>query len=239
MRVELHHGRMPARVRARRIVPVLMLAALSACSPKPDSEQAAKLQEAHARIASLEAELSTLRNAPSAPAAAAPSEASASPAAASNPPAAAATQGQQWRYRIDEEEMTNGKRKTASVESTNTVEFGFPYAGAQNGRLTLRTDPRYGKDVIFMIERGQILCPSYDGCTVQVRFDDDKPTSFSASAAADHSSEVIFLSDYSRFLTRMKKAKRVRLSVGIYQNGRPVFDFDVSGFDTDKYLAKS
>jgi hypothetical protein len=135
--------------------------------------------------------------------------------------------------------MTSGKRKSATVESMNTVSFAFPYNGAQNGRLTLRTDPRNGKDVIFRIEKGQILCTSYDGCTVQVRFDDDQPTSFSASTAADHSSDIVFLNDYSRFVAKMRKAKPVRLSLDIYQNGRPVFDFDVSGFDFDKYQAKS
>ena len=131
--------------------------------------------------------------------------------------------------------MTGGTRRTASVDSTNTVNFGFPYNGEQHARLILRTDPQEGKDVMFRIEKGQILCPSYESCWVQVRFDDEKPGNFSATGPADHSSEVVFLNDYSRFLTKMRKAKRVRIAVNIYQQGSPVFEFDVSGFDAGRY----
>lgn len=71
-----------------------------------------------------------------------------------------------------------------------------------------------------------------------VRFDDEKPMRFAANGPADHSSELIFLENYSKFITKLKKAKRVRLSVDIYQNGAPAFEFDVSGFDPDKYQPK-
>jgi hypothetical protein len=62
---------------------------------------------------------------------------------------------------------------------------------------------------------------------------------FSASGPADHSSTVIFLEDYSRFVAKLRKAKRVRLSVDIYHEGAPVFEFDVSGFDFDRYQTQS
>lgn len=218
---------------------------LTACSPDVhENAYKTKLAEAEAKIQVLESELAKLKS----PVQASPADTSASTPASAAAPAASATpaaepsetstEGLQWTYNASEEQMTGGTRKMASVTSTNTVDFGFPYAGSQNGSLTLRVDPRYGKDVIFSIERGQILCTSYNGCTVQVRFDDEKPTSFSASSAADHSSESIFLADYGRFLAKMRKAKRVRISPDIYQNGRPVFDFNVSGFNVDKYQAK-
>ena len=75
------------------------------------------------------------------------------------------------------------------------MEFGFPYGGKQHGQLTLRRHPRFGRNVIFNIERGQLMCPSYDGCTVLVRFDDAPPASFSAMPPSDHSNETIFLRD--------------------------------------------
>lgn len=144
-----------------------------------------------------------------------------------------------WSYSQNDDPMSKGKTYYASVSSSNTVQFDFPYSGTQNGRLTLRTDPRYGKDVIFSIEKGQILCPSYDGCSVLVRFDEENPASYSASGAADNSTETIFIRNYSRFVEKMMKAKRVRISVNIYQEGSPVFDFDVSGFNKDKYKPKN
>lgn len=134
--------------------------------------------------------------------------------------------------------MSKGTSYHAAVSSTNTVEFGFPYAGAQYATLNLRIDPRNGKDVIFKIERGQILCHSYKDCTVLVRFDDEKATNYSAVGAADNSTETIFIRNYGRFVEQMLKAKQVRISTNIYQQGAPVFEFDVSGFDQQKYKPK-
>lgn len=169
-----------------------------------------------------------------------PSTSSTSPAPA--PPAAVAivppapTPGSQWFYDQSEDPMAQGKSYGASVRSTNTVNFGFPYSGSQRGLLTLRTHPRHGKDVIFRIERGQILCHSYEDCTILVRFDDGKAQSFSAVGAADNSTETIFIRNYARFLTSMQKAKTVRIAIEVYQQGSPVFEFDVSGFDATKYV---
>lgn len=140
-----------------------------------------------------------------------------------------------WSYSHRDDPMSKGITHTALLRSTNTVNFDFPYNGAQHGTLMLRTDPKYGKDVIFSIEKGQILCPSYDSCTVRVRFDEEDSTSYTAVGAADNSTETIFIRNYSRFVGKMMKAKRVRISMNIYQEGAPVFDFDVSGFNVNKY----
>ncbi|MBP7765097.1 MAG: zinc ribbon domain-containing protein [Syntrophaceae bacterium] len=144
----------------------------------------------------------------------------------------------QWQYHQWADEMGKGTFSVAWVKSLNTVNFGFPYSGTQHGDLTLRVHPRHGKDVIFKIEKGQILCHSYDNCTVLVRFDDEKAERFTASGAADHSTETIFIQNYSRFMEKMLKAKKVRISVNIYQEGSPVFEFDVSNFDRAKYIVK-
>jgi hypothetical protein len=135
--------------------------------------------------------------------------------------------------------MTSDKRKIAWVSSTNSVSFGFPYNGEQQAQLTLRTDHRFGKSVIFGLEKGQILCSSFNGCAVQVRFDDEKPVNYAASGPSGHSTTVIFIEDYSRFLAKVRKSKRVRISANIYQQGSPVFEFDLSGFDNDRYQVKS
>lgn len=147
--------------------------------------------------------------------------------------------GSQWYYSQDNDEMGKGKTYQALVYSTNMVEFGFPYAGKQYGTLGLRIHPRYGKDIIFKIERGQLLCRSYDGCNVLVRFDDEPSINFSASSAADNSTETIFIQNYSKFIDKLSRAKKVRISVNVYQEGSPVFEFDVSGFDRNKYVPKS
>ena len=146
--------------------------------------------------------------------------------------------GSQWFYHHGNDSMGKGVIHSAQVSSSNTVNFGFPYSGTQHATLSLRTSPRHGKDVIFHIEKGQILCRSYEDCTVLVRFDDEPSTNYSAVGAADNSTETIFIRNYDRFIGKLLKAKRVRIAVNIYQEGAPVFDFDVSGFDQEKYRSK-
>lgn len=146
--------------------------------------------------------------------------------------------GQQWTYDVREDKMTGGATRHAYVLSTNTVNFGPPYSGEQHGRLSLRIDPKYGRDVIFSIERGQLLCRSYEDCDVLVRFDEGKPERFSAVGPADNSSETVFFRNYDRFLGKLRKARIVRISLNVYQEGAPVFEFDVSGFNEVKYFGK-
>jgi len=134
--------------------------------------------------------------------------------------------------------MAKGTIYHASVKSTNTVNFDFPYSGDQRGTLTLRTHPRYGRDVIFAIQKGQFQCPSYQGCKVLVRFDDAAPVPYSAAGPEDNSTETVFIRDYSGFVGKMTKAKTVRISASIFQEGSPVFEFDVRDFDQGKYRPK-
>lgn len=147
--------------------------------------------------------------------------------------------GSQWLYNLSDDAMGKGAIHQAEVSSSNTVNFDFPYSGAQRATLTLRTHPRHGKDILFSIEKGQILCHSYEDCSVLVRFDDEKPTNYSAIGAADNSTETIFIRNYSGFVEKMLKAKRVRIAANIYQEGTPAFEFDVSNFDQEKYKPKN
>jgi len=146
--------------------------------------------------------------------------------------------GSQWFYNQSDDAMGKGAIHHAQVSSSNTVNFDFPYSWTQHATLTLRTHPRHGKDIIFSIEKGQILCRSYEDCTVLVRFDDEPPSNYSAVGAADNSTETIFIRNYSKFVEKLLKAKRVRIAANIYQQGAPAFEFDVSGFDQGKYKPK-
>ncbi len=147
--------------------------------------------------------------------------------------------GSQWTYYQTDDDMGKGAVYTAHVSSTNTVEFSFPYSGEQHATLFLRTHPRWGKNLYFRIEKGQLLCNSYDGCNVLIRFDDGAAMNFSAIGPEDNSTEILFIQNYGRFVEKMLKAKRVRIAVNVYQEGAPTFEFDVSDFDLAKYKPKS
>jgi hypothetical protein len=146
-----------------------------------------------------------------------------------------AASGNQWTYSSSEEGMSGKPVRIATVTSSNTIDLDFPYAGSQHATLQLRRHPRWGNDVIFQIEQGQILCHSYGDCPVQLRFDDGKVIRLRGNPPEDNSSEYAFIPAFSTFLKQMPKAKRVRVEVNIYQGGAPVWDFDISGFDPEKF----
>jgi predicted nucleic acid-binding Zn ribbon protein len=135
--------------------------------------------------------------------------------------------GLKWNYQESDEKMGRGKIKSAFVKSLNQVEFGFPYQGAQRATLQLRNHPKYGKDVILIIERGQFLC-QIDVCNIAVRFGDGEPQTFRASEPTDHSTEVLFINDHDRFVANTKKVKKVYIEAQFFQEGTRVFEFDVS-----------
>jgi hypothetical protein len=149
--------------------------------------------------------------------------------------AATAAKESQWSYDHRDDDMAKGVIREASIISSNVLDFSFPYGGPQHARFYLRSHPRFGKNAILRIEKGQLLCPSYDGCSVLVRFDDEQARSFSASGSSDHSTETLFINGYPQFLAKLPKTKRLRVSATVYQEGTPTMDFDVSGFDPKQY----
>lgn len=140
------------------------------------------------------------------------------------------SQGLIWNYEDSTDDLTGKKVRAAWVNSLNEVNFDFPYQGAQRAQLTLRKHPKYGNDAILQIEKGQFVCGVGD-CMVSVRFDDGPVQQYGVVEAADHSSNVLFFSNYSRFVQRAVKAKRLYIAAVVYQEGSPTFEFNVEGLD--------
>lgn len=135
--------------------------------------------------------------------------------------------GLRWNYQEADDKMGRGKIKSAYVRSLNQVEFSFPYAGPQRATLVLRSHPKYGKDVMLNIDRGQFLC-GIDGCSVQVRFGHGKPAEFNASGPSDQSTTTLFIVNYSQFVANLRKVKKVYIEAQFFQEGNKIFEFDVS-----------
>jgi hypothetical protein len=140
-----------------------------------------------------------------------------------------------WSYRNQQDSMTGRKATYASIESENTVTFGFPYQGEQRATLLIRNHPSYGLDVILSIQRGQILCQSYTDCSIRVRFDEQNPVSWNAVGPSDNSSTAVLLRNEARFIKQLRAAKLVRLQIPFYQEGSPIFEFRVGGFDYSRF----
>ena len=141
-----------------------------------------------------------------------------------------------WTYLDSSDDLTRKAIYSATIYSTNTINLDFPYSGEQRARLSIRKHPRFGNDVIFALEKGQLVCGVSD-CTVMVSFDDNPPTAFTVAKPADHSSETLFIENYSRFIQQLQKAKEVRIAASIYQAGQRVFQFPVAGFEPKRLTA--
>ena len=135
-----------------------------------------------------------------------------------------------WSYIESTDEMTGQKMRAASVTSSNTVNFSFPYAGAQHAKLTIRR-MRGSEGVILSIEKGQLTCGGYYGRSVSVRFDEKPPRKFNVTEPADHDSKMVFIRNEKSFIAEAKKAKRILIEAIVYQNGSPVFEFNTAGLE--------
>jgi len=137
-----------------------------------------------------------------------------------------------WTY-FDYEDAASGKAAfKASLTSENEINLSFPYGGNQNGTLSLRNHPRFGKDIFFKINKGQILSIdgySYDDKYFLVRFDDGDVNRWNYLEAADQSSDIIFISNEKKFKEKLTNSSKIYLTVNLYQDGQRTFIFDVKG----------
>jgi hypothetical protein len=151
-------------------------------------------------------------------------------------PVAAVPDPFDWTFTQRTDDMTGQPIEYARINSINTVEFGFPYAGEQHAVLTLRKHPRYKNSVILEIERGQFQC-GFGGCQIMVKFGDLPPQAFPASESADNNTAVVFIGQESKFYKQLLTAPEVRIEASFFQAGTHVFVFRTAGFAPEKFGA--
>ncbi len=132
----------------------------------------------------------------------------------------------EWNYKKSKDEMA-GVVYSAATRSKNSLNFSFPYQGAQRATLELRDHPRWGVSVILSVTRGQFNYADDEDCGVLVKFDDDINT-WSCRLASDGSRETLFLGSKFEFINEAKKSKRLLIEANFYRNGAKIIEFDVS-----------
>lgn len=133
--------------------------------------------------------------------------------------------GGQWRYQDAVDQMTGKTASYASLKSDNSLSLSSPYDGVNFGTLHVRKHPKYGTDVFVKIEKGQILCRSYDPCRIAVKFDNAAPRAFEGLSAADNSTETVFLESTGKFIAAAKKAKKILIQIPLHRGGEQVLEF--------------
>jgi TonB family protein len=66
-------------------------------------------------------------------------------------------------------------------------------------------------------------------CTVDIRFDDGKIETWSASEASSGSSKVLHFASPQKLIDRLKKAHRIVIEVPVFERGPMQFEFSVDG----------
>ena len=138
----------------------------------------------------------------------------------------------QWEYRDFEDKASGKTTFKASLLSENKINLSFPYSGFQNGTLSVRNHPRWGKNIYLKIEQGQILSIdgySYDNKYFLVRFDDGDVKKWNYVGSSDQSSDIIFISNEKKFLKQLTSANKIYITINLYQDGQYTFVFDPKG----------
>lgn len=135
-----------------------------------------------------------------------------------------------WQYEQSEDKMRNAVSRFASLESNNQVDFDFPYNGGSSAEIVLQNSPRYGKAIRLQVNKGQFLC-HYDGCTINVKFDDHPVQTFPAGEPSDGSSNFVFIRNDAQFLRTLRKAKTVTIEAQFYREGIQQFQFSPTGLE--------
>lgn len=155
-------------------------------------------------------------------------------AATSNGSADAPTAApENWSYSSDTDKVRGGTTYFATTTSTNTIHQNAPYDSDTSMTMTVRHSPSSGLNILLSISSGQMMCPSYEGCSGTVRFDNGSAERISFNGPADEDSETIFVSNARSFLAKLRKAKHVVVEKTLYEAGAPQFEFDVHGLKWD------
>ena len=139
-----------------------------------------------------------------------------------------------WIYSSYIDKATGKRAKTGRLTSTNSMNFSPPYSGRQYGTFTVRNHPRFGVDAYLSIDRGQLLCDNYNNTNVLVRFDNGPSASYSCGEPTDYSSETVFIHNVAGLESRMKTAKKMYVTINVYQEGSRTWEFIVQGYDREK-----
>jgi hypothetical protein len=134
-----------------------------------------------------------------------------------------------WSYSQDEDKVRGGTTYYARITSTNSISQSFPYDSDTTMSVTVRKSPAYGTDVVLTISSGQMMCPSYEGCSGTVRFDRGPAQRVSFNGPEDNSTDTIFVVGAKQFISKLKSAKKMTIEKTLYEAGNPQFEFDVHG----------
>jgi len=136
---------------------------------------------------------------------------------------------QNWEYTEDFDKMRNTTSYWATATSLETKNFGFPYTDVKQ-QIVLRQRPSDGFNILITLTHGQYSC-GYDGCSINVKFDDGPIKKYSVTRASDLASGTLFIVNKSGFLSKLKQSSKVMIESDFFQHGPETFEINVLGLE--------
>lgn len=122
-------------------------------------------------------------------------------------------QADRWAY-----EKTGGAVVRASVNSSNLIQFEYPYTGGSTATLTIRE--KDGSTQAYIdVSNGQFN-RSFQNGTARIRFDGKPPVTYPLLAAANGRANIIFFDAEQRLINQIKASKK--MSVNVIFDGQPI-----------------
>lgn len=133
-----------------------------------------------------------------------------------------------WNYSDEDDKMTSKKIYFASIDANDELDLKPPYDGANLATLTVRY--KSGDNVYLSVTKGQFMANAVDEEPIKVRFDSATAEIFYCDAPSDGSTTTLFITPTSKFIAKLKKAKKVLIQAEMYDNGIQEMEFEVNGF---------
>ncbi|WP_150538862.1 hypothetical protein [Actinobacillus vicugnae] len=137
-----------------------------------------------------------------------------------------------WEYRQKRDELRDATTHTATLISSNTIDFGFPYNDSSMN-LTLRQDPKYGNDVIFSVN-GQFNGCMIESCKITVKFDSEKLESYRMVGSDGGDNSTLFIENpksMKTFVEKLRKSNKLIVEASFYNYGKGQFTFATQGLE--------
>jgi len=131
-----------------------------------------------------------------------------------------------WEYSESEDKMSGEIKKFAVNTSTNKLNFEFPYDGGSTATITLRKNGK-SIDAILRISKGQFNI-SYNGGSIRIKFDKNKPETYKYLTTSDGSQDVIFIEPTKKFIKQIEKSNNLIIETEFFNEGIRQLEFTVS-----------
>lgn len=136
-----------------------------------------------------------------------------------------------WTYST-EKGSEGGEDHFATLLSSNRVRQKPPYEADTTMEIVVGQTAK-GPEATLRVSSGQLMCPSYAGCTGMVRFDDGPERELRLEGFLESGTATVFVKEPKPFIAALQKAKRVTIRKAMLGAGTPRFEFAVEGLDWD------